>query len=319
MIHVASKEVAPRIWYLFGTENLALNQKPLAKAQASRVNNDKLICQHSGDWKQDSMATKTASARLGRSIKKPSKPVAKSKVAGKTPATAAKAWLAQWAAREQQYSDIFGTPAPKGKALSLEGECITAKAAAQQGICIMQYAPRSERMSWLYVTQGLSLSAIKPVAKQAPVELALHWKVRDSEVTAKVLSQLAHYVLEVKRALTPGEIISADDRMNFKTAGFQHWLTCPADKVIAAQAQACKSTVNFLVLIGITDAEMQYALKVNPELADGRKVLTEALLGGGVFPVTDADRTCLTRRRDFNRIWETAFRTVRESKQKASH
>jgi hypothetical protein len=42
----------------------------------------------------------------------------------------------------------------------------------------------------------------------------------------------------------------------------------------------------------------------------------EALRIGGVFPVTDPKRTCLTRRRDYLRLWETAFRTVREARAK---
>jgi hypothetical protein len=69
-----------------------------------------------------------------------------------------------------------------------------------------------------------------------------------------------------------------------------------------------------MVLLGISDAELEQAMKVPTELADGRKVLMEALRSGGVFPVTDPKRLCLTRRRDFRRLWENAFRTVRERK-----
>jgi hypothetical protein len=40
----------------------------------------------------------------------------------------------------------------------------------------------------------------------------------------------------------------------------------------------------------------------------------EALRMGGIYPVSDPKRLCLTRRRDFHRLWENAFRVVRERK-----
>jgi hypothetical protein len=70
------------------------------------------------------------------------------------------------------------------------------------------------------------------------------------------------------------------------------------------------------VLLGITEDELQMGLRVRPEIANGRQVLLEAMRSGGVYPVSDPARGCMTRRRDFHRVWETSFRTVRE---KAGH
>jgi hypothetical protein len=104
----------------------------------------------------------------------------------------------------------------------------------------------------------------------------------------------------------------------------QHWLACEPDPTIPAhldiplnphsgkKGKGEVGRLRFVLLLGISDAELQCALKVNPALADGRTVLLEALQDGGVFPVSDPERTCLTRRSDFHRLWENAFRIVRE-------
>ena len=98
--------------------------------------------------------------------------------------------------------------------------------------------------------------------------------------------------------------------------GLGNWIAATPDKAIPEKIEQPGGSVKMILLLGVSDAEMQVALKVNPEHANGRQVLLEALKAGGVFPVTDPKRTCLTRRRDFLRLWENAFRMVREARAK---
>ena len=102
--------------------------------------------------------------------------------------------------------------------------------------------------------------------------------------------------------------------LSFGLSTLPHWIVCVSDKSTPAKLDSDSGNVHFAVLVGITEAEMQCAMRVRPELADGRKVLFEALRRGQVYPITDPDRTCMTRRRDFHRIWEAAFQHVKNAK-----
>jgi hypothetical protein len=257
-----------------------------------------------------------ASAKISAVIKAPGKaassPVLTAPAAEPLVIVRGKGWDEQWAGREKQYAQIFGSSTPKGQALSLDGQPLPPADASRQGLCVMQYAPRAQRMSWLYVTHGLSQCVVKSSSKKAGQEIVLHWKQRETASAVKVLSQIARHVLNDKGALQPGDFVSAGESMDFKDAGYQHWLACPVDKALAGRMLECNASTDLLALVGISEAEMLCALKVSPEQADGRQVLFQSLVAGGIHPMTDPLRTCLTRRRDFNRIWESSFRAVRE-------
>jgi hypothetical protein len=206
----------------------------------------------------------------------------------------------------------FGHTHPKGKVLVADGSCVTPLAAARLGLCVMQYAPRPDRMSWVYVTNGISCGGAAKSAKPPKLELIMHWKPREGGGNpSNAVLQLAEHVLANLHSFGACEIISASEKMDLSSAGYQHWLACAPDPTLPEHIEA-GGKVKLVMLLGISDAELQTAVKVKPEVADGRKVLLEALKIGGVFPVTDPGRTCLTRRRDFHRLWEQAFRTVRE-------
>jgi hypothetical protein len=126
--------------------------------------------------------------------------------------------------------------------------------------------------------------------------------------------QAVQYMNETRRPIAPGMVLSGSEIPDLNVGPLEHWLACVPDRGIPEKFAHPEGSVRFVLLMGISDAEMQHALRVNPSLADGREVLFEALRQGGVYPVTDTERLCMTRRGDFHRLWENAFRTVRERK-----
>jgi len=267
--------------------------------------------------KNISSRTRPAKIDSGRVIKSSKSPAVSKRVvkkkdsstlksaAGKAPDSSA------WIARSKKLAEIFGPEFPKGKYLLPDGNLATAVSAQAIPVCVVQYAPRPDRMSWVYVTNGLSQTN-QGSAKSAGTELVLLWRQCDTTLTSRILCHVSNYILESGNAVSVNQIVTGQDVPKLGATGFQHWLACKPDANIPDHIEHSKSKTNLLILVGITDAEMQVALKVNPALADGKRVLLEALRVGGVFPVTDPARVCLTRRRDFNRLWESAFRLVKE-------
>ena len=221
-------------------------------------------------------------------------------------------WHLVWAAREQQYAELFGAPFPKGKVLLAEGAYDSPKAGVDAGLCVAQYAPRPQRMSWIYMTHGLSQACFTGGHMPSRVELAVHWKMHDNRLPVQILLGVGRQMLESGSPLKPGQIVSASHPGSLRAADLEHWLVCTPDKTLPEHLEQPRQHMRVLLLLGISDAEMQYAQRVNPEMADGRLVLGEAMCAGGVYPVTDPTRACLTRRRDFHRLWESAFRRVHQ-------
>ena len=220
-------------------------------------------------------------------------------------------WRKTWIARHKAYAQVFGPAFPKGQVLLAEGECIAPAAACRRNLSFMQYPPRPDRLGWIYVTHGLSQACAK--GKRAlRIELALHWRGRDNKAAVGVLAQAAKYMLESGTPISPGAVLSSQEVPSLGVSNLRHWLACEPDSAIPARIEHSGVCVHFVLLLGISDAELQCALRVNPALADGRQVLLEALQCGGVFPMSDPERTCLTRRSDFHRLWERSFQTVRE-------
>lgn len=213
--------------------------------------------------------------------------------------------------REKKYGELFGPSLPKGKGLNAQGELIQAAEFAAQGWSILQFPPRPGRLSWIYATHGLSTCSAKGKERPTRMELVIHWRDKDT-MPLKVLAAAAKYILESGNALAPGHIITADDGIDANVDLVRHCLAFDPEPGIPRHVELPSGVIQPLVLLGISDAELEFAMKVRPELADGRLVLMEALRSGGVFPVTDPKRQCLTRRRDFLRLWENAFRQVRE-------
>ncbi|HLX64454.1 MAG TPA: suppressor of fused domain protein [Planctomycetota bacterium] len=213
--------------------------------------------------------------------------------------------------REKKYAELFGPSLPKGKGLNAEGEPIQAAEFAEKGWTILQFPPRPGRLSWIYATHGLSTAVAKGKERPTRMELVMHWRDKDI-LPLKILTAAAKYVLESGNMLASGQIISGDEGIGADVELVRHCLACDPEPTIPRHVELPSGVIQPLVLMGISDAEFEYAMKVRPDLADGRLVLMEALRTGGVFPVTDPKRQCLTRRRDFMRIWENAFRYVRE-------
>lgn len=258
------------------------------------------------------MATKTASLPSARSARKPvlKKRVSSRRVLKEQPARARQG-QGDWPAREKSLAQVFGPPIPKGKVLLPDGEAATPLAGSRAGLCLLQFAPRPDRLSWVYASHGLSEQPKKNA--KVRTEIYVQWRQRDTGAPVRILARIAAQLAESGHCIAPGEVITSDEKMDLSTEGVQHWLVCAPDKTIAPHIDCGGGKVRLMQLLGISDAELQFALKVKPELADGRRVLAEALRNGGVFPVTDPARTCLTRRRDFNRLWENAFRAVRKT------
>ncbi len=243
-------------------------------------------------------APKMASATKPAKVTKPTKPSG----------AAAEAKI-----REKKYTELFGPSLPKGRGLNPQGEAITPEEFAAQGLSVMQFPPRTGRLSWIYSTHGLSTVRAQGKDRSTRTELVMHWREKDN-AALQVLSDAAKYMLKTGHLLAPGEIVSEADGVPGNAAMLKHFLAFDPAPVMPRALDMPGGDVRTIVLLGISDAELEYAAKVRPELADGRIVLMEALRAGGVFPVTDPKRQCLTRRRDFLRIWETAFRGVRERK-----
>jgi hypothetical protein len=250
---------------------------------------------------------------------KKSRPAAPKPRAAASPAPADKARRDAWLARHKKYTELFGPAFPKGKVLAPDGNYVTAAAATKQDLCFAQYPPRPDRIGWLYVTHGLSQACVKG-DRPARTELAVHWRDRDTKALG-ILAEAAQSLLVDGHPMTPGAILSCQERPKLSVVNLQHWIICLPDQAVPAhldvalggkKAKGEAGRIRFILLMGISDAELQCALKVNPSLADGRQVLLEALQTGGVFPMSDPSRTCLTRRGDFHRLWEHAFHAVRE-------
>lgn len=216
--------------------------------------------------------------------------------------------------REKKFNEFFGPAQPRGKGLNVLGEPISADEFEAQGWCILQFPPPAGRMSWIYATHGLSTSKLKNSGEPARVELVMHWREKHT-LPLQLLSDVAKYILETGNVPAPGHIITAEDAISANVDLARHCVALEASPMLPTRIEIPGGHgFTPLVLLGISDAELEYALKVPPQMADGKLVLIEALRQGGVYPVTDPKRLCLTRRRDFNKVWETAFRTIRERK-----
>jgi hypothetical protein len=154
---------------------------------------------------------------------------------------------------------------------------------------------------------------VKGREKPLRVELVMHWRDKDT-LPLQILTAAAKYISSSGNVLAPGQVLSASEGVNTGIDLIYHCLAFDPEPALPRELDLPGGAVRPLVLLGISDAELEFAAKVRPELADGREVLMEALRSGGVFPVTDPKRLCLTRRRDFMRIWEAAFRKIRERK-----
>lgn len=250
-----------------------------------------------------------APAKKAAKTSKPAKPAAKKSAEKKPSGGVART-------REKKFAELFGPASPKGKGLNAEGEPMTPAEVAERGWTLLQFPPPEGRMSWIYATHGLSTMKPKGSDKPTRIELVIHWREQNT-LPLRLLGEAARHILETGNVPAPGQILSAQDGFSMNVDLARHCITIEA---LPDQQRIEIPGASFtpLVLIGISDAELDIASRVRAEHADGRLVLTEALRLGGIVPVTDIKRQCLTRRRDFNKIWETAFRTVREKKGSAS-
>ena len=216
---------------------------------------------------------------------------------------------------DKYYAEFLGISQPKGKGLNFSGEPLKNEELAAQGFCVMQFPPRPGRLSWIYATHGLSTVNAKGKDQPTRMELVMHWREREN-IAVQVLTDAANYLLQSGAAFAPGEILSEAQGMhiNPNEITLKHFMTFTPDPFMPKALDLPGGAVRPVFLLGISDAELESATKVRPELADGKTVLLDAMRKGGVFPVTDPKRQCLTRRRDFLRIWETAFRAARERK-----
>ncbi|MEI6232509.1 MAG: suppressor of fused domain protein, partial [Planctomycetota bacterium] len=181
--------------------------------------------------------------------------------------------------------------------------------------CVMQFPPRPGRLSWIYATHGLSTVCAAGKSQPTRVELVMHWRDKSS-AAVRIMTDVANIIRQTGRIPAPGEFLSAADgiRIDENDLMVKHVLAFAPEPMMPRTLDLPGGAVAPLMLLAISDAEREAAAKVRPELADGRLVLMNALRAGGVFPVSDPKRQCLTRRRDYLRIWEAAFRGVRTNK-----
>jgi len=287
------------------------------------------------------MATKSPLKNVARSVARPSKPARGGKPVGKkarlskstdkprsksvsrkAPAAAISAsrkgssTVARGGAASSGGSGLLklfiqgiGPTFPSGKVLNADGVAV---APTSGEIQVMQVAPRPDRMSWIYTTVGIAATPAAKHSKPYHLELSAHWKVRDPKSAARILTTIAKHTLDNGIRLNAGDVVTSDATMDLRVDGIQHWLVCPPDRSTPSPVKVAGGNVQILVLLGITEDELQMGLRVRPEIANGRQVLLEAMRTGGVYPVSDPARGCMTRRRDFHRVWEGAFRSVRE-------
>ncbi|MFH0939416.1 MAG: suppressor of fused domain protein [Planctomycetota bacterium] len=230
--------------------------------------------------------TPKTSIQSSKASRQSKKPVLKSvgRIAKKS-AVKSRRLPSDWVAREKQYAKIFGSLFPQGKLLNADGESITSLVAAHEKFCVRQSAPQPNRMGWIYVSHGLSQSRVRKFNQKQRMELLLHWKERDTQAPVRVLTQFAQYLLTTGNGLSFGQIITADEKLDLADSGFKHWLICPPEQSMPAFIADVGGKVNFVLLLGICEDELQSALRVKPEIADGRNVLFEALKAGGIFPL----------------------------------
>ncbi|MGD0090925.1 MAG: suppressor of fused domain protein [Planctomycetota bacterium] len=260
-------------------------------------------------------AKKTSLQKPGRASRSAAKPPARRRATPPAKAGVGEPgnaqWRRTWAARNKAYAQVFGPAFPKDKVLLADGSLVAPAAASREQLCFIQYPPRPDRLGWIYVTHGLSQACVKS-NRPSRIELALHWRERDNKAAVGVLAQVAKYMLETGVPLRSGAVLSSEEVPGLGIVNLRHWLACDPDEAMPAELEQPGGRIRFLLLLGISDAEMQCMLKVPQALADGRQVLLHALQNAGVFPMSDPDRTCLTRRTDFHRLWEKAFQTMRE-------
>ena len=244
------------------------------------------------------VSTKSVGVKRPRTAPKKAVPAVSTKRVA--PAKKSSPVFEAWKDREEQYAGLFGAMSPKGRVFTADGEAASLESPGVdiEPCVILQYSPRPERLSWAYATLGLS-------RKKNGQELLVLWKQQQSAVASKILAEAAKQTRDSGEPVPVGQIISVKDT---RVAEHPHWLVCPAEPALGSP----DGNLKFSLLLGISEAEFQCTLKVRPDIADGRQVLFEALNAGKVYPVTDPARTCLTRRRDFNKLWENAFRLVRE-------
>jgi len=273
------------------------------------------------------MATKSATAHAAKR-KEPkakggkTKPAARLKKAArpakaKVSAAGGREWCEAWQVRDKRFVELFGPATPKGGVLGPEGECSCAKARNNKELYVGQYGPRIGRVGWLYTTHGLSVQSVAGSTRKTRQELLLNWADRDAKIACQILKFFSQTMLDSGAPLTVGQLFPPEACTTLKSSGFAAWLVGPGGLPgIDRFADEPYGNV-FLSLQGVTEAEYQFAQKVRADLADGRIVLLHALQLANVFPVSDVNRSCLTRRGDFNRIWENAFRIARELRAKA--
>lgn len=261
-------------------------------------------------------STSKKTVKKASTKKKPAPPkkIAAKKAAAKKADAAPKAGPSGTAkAREKKLVELFGPSLPKGKGVNAAGETMSPTEVAEQGWCLMQFPPPEGRMSWIYTTHGLSTARAKGSDKPTRVELVVYWREKHT-LPLQLLNDVARYILETGNVPEAGQLITAEDAaITVATDLARHCVTGEALGP-GKRVEVPGGSFTPIVLLGISDAELEFASRVRPDIADGKQVLIEALRIGGVFPVTDPKRLCLTRRRDFNKVWEAAFRTVRERK-----
>jgi hypothetical protein len=162
---------------------------------------------------------KTARATLKRRV------LARKATASTEPASA-KTKPSAWYAREKKLTEAFGQLVGKCAVAAAELNSEAASAAARLGLSVLQYGPKSDRMSWISVTHGLSMPSVHKGPQSSRFELVLHWRQKDSKLPVRVLSQAAAYVLDNSAPLTPGELIISGEgsARSFGLSTLPHWI-----------------------------------------------------------------------------------------------
>lgn len=226
------------------------------------------------------------------------------------------AYAAQMAARETALHSIFGATDPPDQIMSPRDANLFIN---WSGGGVYQFPPSGQRMSWHYVTSGLSQPAIDDDGNAEPIvdddgerysgfgiELVIS-TIEKAAWAPDVLFNLVKYLLfqESARVILPGDRIPCNGPLVLDT-------TTPLNHLVAATSTDYETEIllpvgqcHLVHLIGCTQGEIDAALSMGNGTA-GSIVLSRVLHELGIGFDSIPDRACLTSDTAFAGIWDRA-------------
>jgi hypothetical protein len=205
-------------------------------------------------------------------------------------------------AREDAFGRAFGPTSPRGQVLKPHDQSWELRI---PGFAFLRYPPRGNRKFWLYLTDGLSQPASYADyragrADEVGVELAIA-TAREEAWPLAMLELVAHYAVTSGRPILPHQRLPAGDLMAEAAGGH---LLALADPGYPTEFRPAGGPVRIVHLVGVTAAEAERAKQLAG--TRGSEILEDVLRAAGVGCVTDRQRPGVTRRADFDALWDAA-------------